>query len=1147
MRPASALLLALGLGLSRAGAKSLLIDFGPTPIGSTLLTTSPAHTTGAVPAAEVSWNTGIVSDTNTLVYSDGSTATGVALVLGRSTAGSSTINFSDKGYLSGALGGAINTGIYASGSAVRDGIYGGSGGGNALAIGMRVDGLPAGDYVIYITGRNTSASAAGTPEEFLTLPGTSAGTFVFSTAADAWTVVTNYLPANTTSFVRGDNYGTLAVTLAAGQSLFLAGVGTAATELRGFLNTVEIVPGGSAAKITGQPAASQTVLQGMFAVNLSATYSGTAPVARQWRFNSTNTLAGATNSTLSLSNVTLAMAGSYSLFVSNAYGTDVSSGSVLNVTPVTSTGELTNLWKLLPGDRFYVTSSSTNAERSLAYNPANGNLLIAGRAPTNCVAVLAATNAAEKRFLDTTGIPGSIAGVGLGMNLIGVAADGAVFTGSVTVNATTGSYMLYRWADDSGTAPATVVFAGDPAGSVQPGLRWGDTLAVRGAGAATQILVTPGSGTNVVLLQTPDGLDFQNQIPPVVLPITGASSGFADSGLAFGPGTNTFWAKTVNNQLRLIQFDLNAGTGAVLYAYAAAAVPNSVGALASEDADHLLAGLSFENPDNVRLYGTSDLVAGPTLMDQRLFTVKNANATQNGTGAAAFGGGCLFVLDSNNGIMAFGVNTNAVIPAKVSTQPASQTVLEGVVQATLSAAYQGTTPVACQWRFNGTNLAGATTSSLVLSNVTLAMAGAYSLSVSNAYGTDLSSNAVLTVIPAPNTAQMTNIWSLVAGDGSYLGTGNTERGLAFSAFDTNLLLVSRAPVPSIVALDPATGAQKWFMNTLGVPADVPGVSLGLVAPGVADDGMVYVGSVTVNAAATPYHLYQWADDTSNSVPAEVFSGDPAGGVQPGLRWGDNLAIRGAGTNTQILLAPGSGTNVVLLQTTSGNNFQYEVPPAVIAVTGVPSAFAQLGIAFGPLTNTFWAKTGNSLLYLIQYDLAANTGAVLYAYATNAVPATVRGISTDAAQKFLAGVSSEVPDNARLFDISNLTNGPVQRDEELFTTTNPNTLFGGEASTAIGGGYVFALDSNNGIKAFLINTNYLPPLGTFNITGVAAAPGGSLVLTWQTVAGHSYQVQSKASLPGGSWANVGLPVTASGVSTSFTNAAPAAGFYRVQGQ
>ena len=158
-------LLCLGLGLTGASAASLLLDFGPTAVATAYATSSPAHASGLVANTEISWNTGLITDTNSLIYSDGSTATGVSIVLGRSSAGVSTINFTDKGYLNGALGGSLNGGIYAGTSPVRDAIYGGSGGGNAYAIGARIDGLAAGTYTVVIHGRNTSTVNA-TPERF---------------------------------------------------------------------------------------------------------------------------------------------------------------------------------------------------------------------------------------------------------------------------------------------------------------------------------------------------------------------------------------------------------------------------------------------------------------------------------------------------------------------------------------------------------------------------------------------------------------------------------------------------------------------------------------------------------------------------------------------------------------------------------------------------------------------------------------------------------------------------------------------------------------------------------------------------------------------------------------------------------------------
>jgi hypothetical protein len=52
-----------------------------------------------------------------------------------------------------------------------------------------------------------------------------------------------------------------------------------------------------------------------------------------------------------------------------------------------------------------------------------------------------------------------------------------------------------------------------------------------------------------------------------------------------------------------------------------------------------------------------------------------------------------------------------------------------------------------QWSFNGTNISGATNTSLTLTNVQSSQAGNYAVWVTNAYGSVLSSNALLLVPP----------------------------------------------------------------------------------------------------------------------------------------------------------------------------------------------------------------------------------------------------------------------------------------------------------------------------------------------------------------------------------------------------------------
>jgi hypothetical protein len=74
----------------------------------------------------------------------------------------------------------------------------------------------------------------------------------------------------------------------------------------------------------------------------------------------------------------------------------------------------------------------------------------------------------------------------------------------------------------------------------------------------------------------------------------------------------------------------------------------------------------------------------------------------------------------------------------------NQTVTAGST-ATFSVAASGTPPLSYQWGFDGTNIAGATNTFLTLTNVQLSQAGNYSVLVTNAYGSILSSNALLTV------------------------------------------------------------------------------------------------------------------------------------------------------------------------------------------------------------------------------------------------------------------------------------------------------------------------------------------------------------------------------------------------------------------
>lgn len=82
-------------------------------------------------------------------------------------------------------------------------------------------------------------------------------------------------------------------------------------------------------------------------------------------------------------------------------------------------------------------------------------------------------------------------------------------------------------------------------------------------------------------------------------------------------------------------------------------------------------------------------------------------------------------------------------------QPQSQTVPVGG-NVTFAVYRAGIAPMTFQWRFNGTNLPGATGPTLTLTNVSVANHGVYSVILSNSAGVLLSSNAFLNVaVPPP--------------------------------------------------------------------------------------------------------------------------------------------------------------------------------------------------------------------------------------------------------------------------------------------------------------------------------------------------------------------------------------------------------------
>ncbi|HNU51901.1 MAG TPA: DUF4623 domain-containing protein [Verrucomicrobiota bacterium] len=303
--------------------------------------------------------------------------------------------------------------------------------------------------------------------------------------------------------------------------------------------------------------------------------------------------------------------------------------------------QLEQVWTLAPGARSYLTTDNT--QRGLAYNPVTGHLLLANRAGGVSVNVMDSLTGADLGTLDVTGIAGGT----FALNLIDVAADGAIYGANLTLNGSTDPFKVYRWASE--TAAPTLVYSGNPGPSVAN--RFGDTFAVRGAGNDTQILAASRAGTVGAVLLTPDG--GSSFVAYEVA--TDAAAGDIGLGATFGTG-NDFWATASGRTLRHLEVNTSTMSAMTVGNFGAAeGVPLATAFLGIEPTLGVLAGVelfsdtALPTPDNLNFY---DISSGtPVWLDSEVIPTGNANL--NGTGAIDFGNGMMYVLESNNGVTAY--------------------------------------------------------------------------------------------------------------------------------------------------------------------------------------------------------------------------------------------------------------------------------------------------------------------------------------------------------------------------------------------------------------------------------------------------------------------------------------------------------------
>jgi hypothetical protein len=223
-------------------------------------------------------------------------------------------------------------------------------------------------------------------------------------------------------------------------------------------------------------------------------------------------------------------------------------------------------------------------------------------------------------------------------------------------------------------------------------------------------------------------------------------------------------------------------------------------------------------------------------------------------------------------------NTPAIYiysPLFVTAQPRSL-VVNAYDTASVSVAATGTVPLSYQWSLNGTNIPGATSSSMTISNVVQTNLGTYAVIVSDIFGSVTSSNAALFMYPfleGPFSGAVT-YW----GKSATLSVNAWGTGLSYQWFDNGVAIpgatnstlafssiqLTNAGLYSVAVRSPFGSVTNTPEQVVVNPA---GVSLGIF-PGVTISGVVGY-SYIIQTTRDLSHTNSWVTLTNLTLTQPI--------------------------------------------------------------------------------------------------------------------------------------------------------------------------------------------------------------------------------------------------------------------------------------
>jgi sugar lactone lactonase YvrE len=527
------------------------------------------------------------------------------------------------------------------------------------------------------------------------------------------------------------------------------------------------------------------------------------------------------------------------------------------------------------------------------------------------------------------------------------------------------------------------------------------------------------------------------------------------------------------------------------------------------------------------------------------------------------GVGGVFTSSGINGPDGIAINTSGLsgLGPQVSNQPANQTVLAGGT-ATFSVTATGMAPLSYQWSFNGTNINGATTTSLVLSNVQPSQAGNYTVAVSNAINSVVSSNALLTVVSAQpflyvaNAGNNTIYQYTGSGLGSLFANTNLSNPQALVFDDAGNLFVANNGNNTIAKFTPGGIGSVFASNGLSGPVglafdkagnlyaanqnngtiekfspsgvgtnfatgfDSPG---GLVFDGASNlfvvaDSSVYKiapgGVRTAFATGFSSPTFLAIDGTGNIYVGEYGNAD----IKQFTPWGEGSLFASSGINYPYQMAFDTNGNLFVVNH-YGNNVESFAPEGVGSVFATSGINGPNGIAIVPGQAPHRSATAVNISASTQQNkpiILPVEKVLASAINFDAVPISLSALSVNSTNGGAVGIST----NSVIYNpVPNFTGA----DQFTYTIT----------------------DGNGGISTASVFVQVQPGTGpSKNMLPLTAISGGYIV-GFVGIPGRTYAVQRAPSV-NGPWAPLATVLVGPSGIASFTdtNSPPEGAYYRV---